>query len=73
MSSKRDAAANESGTQANQPIGTLNYKSFLVRIWREDAQAPWRASITHIPTQETETFLTIQALLLYLHEQVTAV
>jgi hypothetical protein len=54
-------------------IGTqsLHYKSFLVRLWCENEAAPWRASVTHISTDETQFFSNVEALLIFLHEQAT--
>lgn len=60
-------------TVIDSPSWKLDYKSFLVRVWREHEDDPWRASITHVHTKETQTFSNVQALFLYLHNQVTAV
>ncbi len=73
MLSKRDGETNPVDPLVNESVRTMNYKSFLVRIWREDDKTPWRASLKHISTQETQTFISVQALLLYLYGQTTAV
>ena len=73
MLSKRDVETSPADTSISESVWTMNYKSFLVRIWREDDDAPWRASLMHIPTQETQTFVSVQALLLHLYGQATAV
>ncbi|WP_420628743.1 hypothetical protein [Candidatus Leptofilum sp.] len=49
----------------------VNNKAFLVRLWRDSETAPWRTSITHVQTKETQTFSTVPALFLYLHEQIS--
>ncbi len=49
----------------------LYYKSFLVRVWRDGDDCPWRASVTHVQTRETQQFINVQALFIYLNDQVT--
>ena len=45
------------------------YHSYLVRIWRSGDEAYWRASITDVGTGESQTFVTVQAMFVYLHER----
>ena len=33
-----------------------NYHAYLIRIWRDSRQAPWRASVTHAVTGEAHRF-----------------
>lgn len=57
---------------ANSPdTWATNNRSFLVRIWREADDAPWRASLTDVHSKKSRVFGTVQALFLYLHEQIT--
>jgi len=60
---------------SNEPVeksGTwaTNYRSFLVRVWREAEDAPWHVSITDVHSKESHAFATVQAFFLYLHEQI---
>lgn len=50
----------------------LYYKSYLVRVWRDGDDCPWRASVTHVQTKETRQFINVQALFIYLNDQVTS-
>lgn len=73
MSSHAAADAEGSEPVGHTPIRALHYKSFLVRIWREREDDPWRASITSVHTKETHAFADVQALFAYLQAQVTVV
>ncbi|MEP7355724.1 MAG: hypothetical protein ABI847_00630 [Anaerolineales bacterium] len=33
-----------------------NYHAYLIRLWRDGRQAPWRASVTHAATGEVQRF-----------------
>lgn len=45
-------------------IGT--YNAYLVRLWQESPEAPWRASATSVPAGKTVYFATLQALFSFL-------
>lgn len=52
------------------PYGAqLHYKSFLLRLWREGTQSPWRASLTPIGDGEEKKFATVEAMCRYIQEQ----
>ncbi len=55
-----------------QPVLVLQpgiYHSYLVRIWREEPEMPWRASAQCVQTGETHRFATVEALFAFLTEQ----
>ncbi len=54
---------------AHEPRKTLKYQSFLVRMWCEQNDAPWRASVTDVRTKETQSFINVEALFVYLSER----
>jgi len=45
------------------------YYSYLVRLWQENPQAPWRASARCVQSGELTYFATVEALLLFLQAQ----
>ena len=47
----------------------LNYHAYLVRIWRDNEQAPWRAATTHVASGEIHKFANVQMLWGYLQLQ----
>ena len=47
-----------------------NYHSYLLRLWRDNAHQPWRASLQSTATGKTQVFANPQTLLAYLAEQV---
>lgn len=53
-------------------VVNLNYHAYLVRIWRDNEQAPWRGSATHVTTGEIHKFATLPLLWRYLQSQVGA-
>ena len=57
----------------DQLIGapSTTYQSYLVRVWRERDDGPWRASLMHIHTRESRNFNSVEALFLYLHAQLS--
>ena len=38
------------------PTSIPNYRAYLVRIWRDSEQAPWRATVTFVQTGEVRKF-----------------
>jgi hypothetical protein len=48
-----------------------NYRSYLIRLWRENEAAPWRASLTHVVTGEIHKFATVEMVFDYLHGELT--
>ena len=70
MSSSPTEKSDPFGTAHSQGTRVKNYRSFLVRIWREAEDAPWRASITDVLSKESLAFGTLQALFLHLHKQI---
>ncbi|MFN8485913.1 MAG: hypothetical protein U0768_22960 [Anaerolineae bacterium] len=57
----------EPPTYLQSPPG---YHSFLVRLWRESAEGPWRASAHCVQTGETLRFASVEALFAYLVDRV---
>lgn len=51
------------------PPTPANYVSYLIRVWRDGEQAPWRASITHVLTGETHKFSSLALALAHLQTQ----
>ena len=45
------------------------YLSYLLRLWRSDEAAPWRASLEDARTHERHSFPDPDRLVEYLHEQ----
>jgi hypothetical protein len=50
-------------------VVNLNYHAYLIRIWRDNDQAPWRAATTHVGTGEIHKFASLPLLWLYLQSQ----
>jgi hypothetical protein len=51
------------------PVETVNnYKAYLIRLWRSDPHAPWRASAQNTRTGEQHYFTSPENLYLFLHE-----
>jgi hypothetical protein len=48
-----------------QPIW-LPYRAYLVRLWRDGAQEPWRASTQSVQSGEVVRFATLQELFAFL-------
>lgn len=46
-----------------------NYQAFLVRLWRDDQQQPWRAELVSPHTGEAIRFATAEQMLGYMQEQ----
>jgi hypothetical protein len=55
------------------PMNTLEYKSFLLRLWREKSdpsvEADWEAEIEHIQSGERWEFGTLDEMLEFLQRE----
>ncbi len=49
--------------------GESTYMSYMLRLWREDARAPWRASLQSTATEETCHFTDIDRMWAFLKAQ----
>ena len=45
---------------------TIHYQSYLLRLWRENPDSPWRASLESVTTGERQVFARLDALLAFL-------
>lgn len=52
----------------NEPVAT--YQSYLVRLWQDSPHAAWRASACSVQTGENVHFVDLDALFIFLWEQV---
>ncbi|MBK8431952.1 MAG: hypothetical protein IPL28_11960 [Chloroflexi bacterium] len=46
----------------------LTYQSFLLRLWRDSAERPWRASLLDPHTEQVRHFATVREMLHFLEE-----
>lgn len=49
------------------PVG--DYRAFLVRLWRNDPETPWRASAKDTQTGEQHYFASPENLFRFLHKE----
>ena len=49
---------------------THNYYAFLLRLWRENGRAPWRAALENPHTGEKHTFSSPEQLWTYVETQI---
>ena len=49
----------------------MNYKGYLVRIWRSSSQSPWRASVRDTQTGERRQFARLENLFLFFDKETT--
>ncbi|GIK56875.1 MAG: hypothetical protein HND44_06065 [Chloroflexi bacterium] len=49
------------------PPSPLAGQTFLLRLWQENPDAPWRVSLQHAVTGERWGFATLEALFSFLH------
>lgn len=47
-------------------LSSPHYHAYLVRLWREDHQRPWRASAQSAFTQQVHHFASVEALYAFL-------
>jgi hypothetical protein len=45
------------------------YLSYLLRLWREGPEEPWRASLEVVPTGEVQRFGELEAMWEFLHKR----
>jgi hypothetical protein len=64
-SSMRGPAA----TGEPQAARAHTYRAYLVRLWQDGAEAPWRALTRDAETGEERRFATIEQLFVFLHRQ----
>lgn len=50
------------------PREDINYKAFLIRIWRSSPDAPWRAFAQNAANGEQRYFASLENLFLFLNE-----
>lgn len=50
------------------PCEEINYKAFLIRIWRSSPEAPWRAFAHDIANGEQHHFASLENLFLFLND-----
>ncbi len=56
-------------TQRSQP--SAGYQAYLVRLWQESPQGPWRALVKDARTGDEVRFATLEPLFLFLHGRTT--
>lgn len=54
---------------ANNVPQTSEQHAYLVRLWRDSAREPWRASAKQVSTGREFHFVSPEKLFLFLHEQ----
>jgi hypothetical protein len=45
------------------------YQAYLLRLWRDDGQAPWRASLQEAQAGQLISFTSVAQLIVYLEQQ----
>jgi hypothetical protein len=53
----------------SHPDPAFPYRAYLVRLWQESADGPWRALTSDAQTYEQCSFDTVEQLFLFLHRQ----
>jgi len=53
------------------PAEDINYKAFLIRIWRSSPDAPWRAFAQNAANGEQRYFASLENLFLFLNDFTT--
>lgn len=48
---------------------TYQVQSYLIRLWQDGENAPWRASATEVGTGQQHLFVSPEQLFSYLHKQ----
>lgn len=56
-------------THTSPPRPHGPYRAYLVRLWQEGPDVPWRALTRDAETAEERRFATIEGLFLFLHRQ----
>jgi hypothetical protein len=52
----------------NSEAATLLYQSYLLRVWRESASGPWRATLEQVSTGKTYSFARLESLVTFLND-----
>ncbi len=52
--------------EASNPV---RYQAYLLRLWQEDYQSSWRASLTAVQGNEQISFSDLESLFIFLHTQ----
>lgn len=56
-----------------QPIDhECTYQAYLLRLWRDDGHAPWRASLQSPRTHEVRSFANVERLVAFLASEMAA-
>ena len=50
---------------------SLNYRSYLLRVWRDDSQKAWRASLQSTHDEQLNHFVNLEALYVHLLTQLS--
>lgn len=50
----------------DKPVASVNYHSFLLRLWREDPRTAWRISLQSVEHAELVGFATLDHLMAHL-------
>lgn len=56
-------------TDTSPPRPREPYRAYLVRLWQENPDVPWRALTRDAETHEERRFATVEGLFLFLHRQ----
>ncbi|MFO7540649.1 MAG: hypothetical protein R6X32_21640 [Chloroflexota bacterium] len=46
-----------------------NYQAYLLRLWRDDANTPWRASLQETHGSELVSFASVAQLIAFIEQQ----
>lgn len=49
---------------------SYQYQSYLIRLWQDGKDAPWRASAKDVVTGQQHLFVSPEQLFSYLHKQI---
>ena len=52
---------------SSKPKG--NYRAYLVRLWQDGPNAPWRALTRNVLTQDEQHFASVEELFVFLQDQ----
>lgn len=54
---------------SNHEHNAQTYKAFMIRLWQDDENAPWRASVQMVRTGETIHFASVLELIGFVRAQ----
>lgn len=74
MASKKTNPARLLNYSAHSSGGSSSrrYHAFLLRLWQEEAGAPWRIQMEHPQTHEVVGFHSLERLMQFLNETLTS-